>query len=226
MYSKGMAADGSRQNSETRVEEAKPKRVRDPEARRAAILAAARSVFAERGYAKATIREIAGRAGVTHGLLVMHFSTKERLFLAAVPGAEDLADTVPGDRESLPERVARAYVARMESADGAEPFIALVRSAAVDQDAAKALLQAMRDKSVEGFREAVNGPDAAQRVDMLGAYMIGVTFNRYLLADGPLATMSTEELIGYLTPTIETILLGHHGPAHASPSPAGAATRA
>jgi DNA-binding transcriptional regulator YbjK len=72
----------------------------------AAILAAARSVLAERGYERATIREIARRAGVTHGLVVMHFATKEQLFLQAVPGTRDLEVHVRGDRAGLAERVA------------------------------------------------------------------------------------------------------------------------
>jgi AcrR family transcriptional regulator len=213
-----MVANGSSQIAGADVPETKPKRVRNPEARRATILAAARSVFAERGYTSATIREIARRAGVTHGLLVLHFSTKEQLFLAAMPGADDLAENVPGDREGLPERIARAYVSRMETAGGAEPFIALVRSAAVDQDTAKVLLQSMRERSIEGFRQALDGSDFAERIDLLGALTIGVTFNRYLLADGPLATMSAEELIEYLTPTIASILLGDTERHHTSPS--------
>jgi AcrR family transcriptional regulator len=213
-----VVAKGSRQVAGAEVPEAKPKRMRNPEVRRATILAAARSVFAERGYTSATIREIARRAGVTHGLLVLHFSSKEQLFLAAMPGAEDLPENVPGDREGLPERIARAYVSRMETTGGAEPFIALVRSAAVDQDTAKGLLQSMRERSIEGFRDALDGSDLAERIDLLGALTIGVTFNRYLLADGPLALMSAEELIEHLTPTIATILLGDAGRDHTNPS--------
>ncbi|GII55912.1 TetR family transcriptional regulator [Planotetraspora thailandica] len=187
------------------------KRVRDPEARRAAILAAARTVFAERGYAKATIREIAQRAEVTHGLVVMHFSTKEKLFLAAVPGTRDLADSVQGDVEGLAGRVARSYVARMESADSADPFIALVRSAAADQHSAKALLRAMREESVNAYRAVLEGSDVPLRVDLVGAHLIGVTFSRYVLADGPIAAMSPEELTHYLTMSLRGILLGCPG---------------
>ncbi|MEU6039064.1 TetR family transcriptional regulator [Actinomadura sp. NPDC047616] len=204
-----MVSDTSRQSA--RHPAPKKKRVRDPEARRAAILAAARSVFAERGYAKATIREIAQRAGVTHGLVVLHFSTKEQLFLAAVPGPRDLADSVQGDAAGLAERVARAYVARMESADGADPFIALIRSAAADQDAAKALLRAMREESVNAYGTVLDRPDVPQRVDLVGAHLIGVTFSRYVLADGPLAAMSPEELTRYLTMTLAGILQGTPG---------------
>ncbi|WP_158843942.1 TetR/AcrR family transcriptional regulator [Saccharothrix deserti] len=184
----------------------KRKRVRDPEGRRVAIIGAARSVFAERGYAKATIREIARRAEVTHGLVMLHFSSKEQLFLAAVPGTRDLADSVKGDVEGLAARVARAYVERMESADSADPFVALLRSAATDQDAAKALLRAMREESLGAYRTVLDSPDVAERVDLLGAYLIGVTFSRYVLADGPLAAMSADKLTRHLTSTLHGVL--------------------
>jgi hypothetical protein len=35
-----------------------------------------------------------------------------------------------------------------------------------------------------------------------------VTFSRYVLADGPLAAMSTERLTAHLTGTLRAILLG------------------
>lgn len=45
----------------------------------AAILAAATDLFAERGPAATSIRDIAARAGVNHGLVFRHFGTKEQL---------------------------------------------------------------------------------------------------------------------------------------------------
>ncbi|MFF4402704.1 ScbR family autoregulator-binding transcription factor [Streptomyces sp. NPDC001480] len=46
---------------------------------RRAVIEAAASVFAERGYATATIAEILERAGVTKGALYFHFESKEAL---------------------------------------------------------------------------------------------------------------------------------------------------
>lgn len=80
MYIKGVSSEPPSAPAVVR------KRVRAPEVHREAILEAARAAFAERGYTRATIREIAGRAGVTHGLVMRHFGSKEQLFLAAVPG--------------------------------------------------------------------------------------------------------------------------------------------
>src|SRR4051812_45798309 len=88
---------------------------RDPEGHRQAILEAARTCFGERGFARATVRDIAGRAGVTHGLVLRQFGSKEQLFLAAVPGHRELDATIAGDRETLPERVAHGFVDRMEA---------------------------------------------------------------------------------------------------------------
>jgi AcrR family transcriptional regulator len=184
------------------------KRTRNPEASRAAILDAARAAFAERGYARATIREIAQRAGVTHGLVMRHFSSKEQLFIAAMPGSRDLENLMPGTPETLPDRIAHAFVDRMEHADGNDPFIALIRSAASDEHAATNLYLTMRERGIESYRALITGPDAEERVDLLGAYLIGVTFSRYVIKKGPLAEMPAERLVRHLARTLRDILLG------------------
>ncbi|MEZ4291120.1 MAG: helix-turn-helix domain-containing protein [Myxococcota bacterium] len=48
------------------------------------IVAAALEVFAQKGFAAASTREIASRVGVNHGLIPDYFRTKERLWQAAV----------------------------------------------------------------------------------------------------------------------------------------------
>ncbi|GAA3841409.1 MULTISPECIES: TetR/AcrR family transcriptional regulator [Streptomyces] len=55
-------------------------------ARREEIVRAARDSFAERGYTKASLRDIAERAGITHAGLLHHFRNKDELL------AEVLAD--------------------------------------------------------------------------------------------------------------------------------------
>jgi AcrR family transcriptional regulator len=52
---------------------------RNPERTRAAIFDAARDVFVERGYAGASIRSIAERAGITHGTIYLYFRDKDDL---------------------------------------------------------------------------------------------------------------------------------------------------
>ncbi|MFC4015177.1 TetR family transcriptional regulator [Nonomuraea purpurea] len=183
---------------------------RDPEGHRAAILEAARHTFAERGYARTTLREIARRAGVTHGLISRHFSSKERLFLAAVPGNRDLEQVAAGDPATLPERIAHGFVQRMETDAVNDPLVALVRSAASDERAAAHLLVAMQERSLTVYRSVLSpnvpGDDLDTRVALLGAQLIGVTFSRYIARTEPLASMSPDELTAHLTRTLRHIL--------------------
>jgi AcrR family transcriptional regulator len=62
-------------------------------ATRQALLAAGRSLFADRGFAGASQEDIVERAGVTRGALSHHFGTKQGLFLAVL---EDVQGDVAG----------------------------------------------------------------------------------------------------------------------------------
>jgi AcrR family transcriptional regulator len=180
---------------------------RDPEGHRQAILDAARSCFGERGFARATVREIASRAGVTHGLVLRQFGSKEQLFLAAVPGHRELDAVIDGDPGTLPERVAHAYVERMENGAATDPLVVLLRSIASDQQAAAMLYSAMEESSIRAYRKVVDGDDIAVRVAMLGAQLIGVTVNRYIARTGPLAELPAAALTDHLARVLRHILL-------------------
>jgi AcrR family transcriptional regulator len=181
--------------------EGPPKRRRNPEASRAAILEAARAVFTERGYARGTIREIAQRAGVTHGLVMRHFGSKERLIIAALPGPRVLAAVVPGDPATLPERIAEAFMRETESAGSEPAAVALIRSAASGEAVAMPLYAAMQNEIIETFRPAL-GPGSEVYAVLLSSLFIGVIFGRHVARTGMLAELTRDELQAYLVPAI------------------------
>ncbi|MEU6352941.1 TetR/AcrR family transcriptional regulator [Streptomyces sp. NPDC047072] len=75
-------------------------------ARKAEIVRAARDSFAERGYAKASLRDIAERAGITHAGLLHHFRNKDEL-LAEVLADRDAEEWRQGLRQvDGPDRLA------------------------------------------------------------------------------------------------------------------------
>jgi Tetracyclin repressor-like, C-terminal domain len=114
---------------------------------------------------------------------------------------------VAGDPALLPERVATAYVDRMEKSADSDPLVALLRSAASNVDAATRLYAAMQENSIALYEGILPGEDLAARVELLGAQLIGVTFSRYIARTGRLAQMSPAELRAHLIPVLRAILL-------------------
>lgn len=79
---------------------------------RGLLLEAAAAVFAEAGYAHASLTDISRRAGVSSGALHFHFSTKQDLAQAvedaAVAAVDELTGTVPGGAGRTLEALAEA----------------------------------------------------------------------------------------------------------------------
>jgi len=78
-------------------------RVVDKEERRRSLLVAAKAAFTERGFAAATVEDMARRAGVSKGLLYAYFADKEDLlfsvldadFTEALEQMREMAETHP-----------------------------------------------------------------------------------------------------------------------------------
>jgi AcrR family transcriptional regulator len=77
----------------TESTDVKDKRVAQGATTRAALVAAGRELFGERGYADTATDEVVARAGVTKGALYHHFRGKEDLFRAVVEQVQqDVSD--------------------------------------------------------------------------------------------------------------------------------------
>ncbi|BDZ66430.1 TetR/AcrR family transcriptional regulator [Agromyces mangrovi Wang et al. 2018] len=97
---------GDMDGSTTTVGTARPNR-RGPyantAARRAEIVRAALASFAEHGYERASLRDIAARANLTHAALLRHFASKDDLLLAALAQRD-------ADDEELARRIMQSKV--------------------------------------------------------------------------------------------------------------------
>jgi AcrR family transcriptional regulator len=143
------------------------------DARREAILEAARPVFGGRGYHAATTREIAAAAGVSEALLYQHFPGKSDLFLAVV------------------ERCAADLEARLKSAlEGDDPLGGAVRAyfdfvaeeadlyriffrQALQEEAFQRLYRRYSARLLELFTEGL-GRERSPRTEVLGRALAGM----------------------------------------------------
>src|ERR687890_2439282 len=93
-----------------------PRRGRRPGApdTRATILDAARTAFAQKGFAGTTIRAVATAAGVDAALVHHYFGTKDDLFLAALELPVDprvaLAPAIAAGPDGAGERMLRVFL--------------------------------------------------------------------------------------------------------------------
>ncbi|HEX6483408.1 MAG TPA: TetR/AcrR family transcriptional regulator [Ktedonobacteraceae bacterium] len=104
-----------------------PKVVED---RREQIIDAAMHVFAQKGFARATNKDIAREAGITAGLIYHYFESKEALLKAIIEGRSPLRliNTLPPQALALPPEVfLRFMIMQVLSILEEENFIQLIR---------------------------------------------------------------------------------------------------
>jgi AcrR family transcriptional regulator len=178
---------------------------------RAALLDAARTVFAERGYDGATVRTIAERAGVDPAMVNHWFGGKEPLFVAALdlpadPGAI-IGEALPGDPEHLAERII-GRVLRVWDETGAAQLATLLQSIA-SHEVAASLLREFIGRVLVGKVLSTVAPDRPElRASLAGSQMFGLAFVRYVLKVEPLASADHATIIAAVAPNLQRYLTG------------------
>ena len=183
------------------------RRTRDPERNRQAVLSAARQLFAAQGYDAVSIRAIAAEAGVTAGLVMSYFGTKDALFREVVGGGAGIGTDVTALAEVGPERLAQAlahaYLERWDQMAPDDPWPALIRSALTHPPSA-AMLRAVLEKQVSApLTRLLDGcPTADASAALVRSILFGVIMERYLFAHEPARSVPTPEL----EPALATVL--------------------
>jgi AcrR family transcriptional regulator len=171
-------------------------RRRDSAATRAALLAAAQELFAERGFERATVRDIAARAGVNQALLFRYFGNKDELFRAAITdrGRRTLAE---GPADGLLARMLARALQPEDAVTQGYWLQAALRSTGDDQGA-----EAIRAELGEGYLRALStltdAPDAELRADLLLAWLLGIGLMRSVHKQDPLAGADPAAVAGHV----------------------------
>lgn len=178
----------------------------DPEGNRRAVLDAARRLFGAHGYQGVGVRAIAAEAGVTPGLVMSYFGTKDGLFREAVAGGtgvtHDVLGTSGGD---LPAALARAYLDRWDRLPSDDPWPALIRSAVSHPPSAQVLRDILEKQVGEPLARLLGDTAGADvRAAMIRSVLFGVIMERYVFAHEPAASVPTEELAPALADVLAT----------------------
>jgi AcrR family transcriptional regulator len=171
----------------------------------AAILEAARELFAEVGFERTTIRAVAARASVDPALVMQHFGNKEALFAAATRWPGEHERIVDATSDTLATAALDDLMAHFEQAEDREGAVALMRNCLTHPTA----LQVMRDEVMSQRQAAVagklGGPDAELRAGLFAACMVGLGMARYLIKLEPVASASPEDLHRLMEPVLRAL---------------------
>lgn len=175
---------------------------------RETILAAARELFAEKGYDGASLRAIARAAGVDPALVHHFFGTKEGVFIEAMRFPVDPAVLLPRIMAAPPERLgetmARTFLSVWRDPERRAPILAMLRSAMTNERAA-VLLREFLGSAL--FARAGAATDVPQlRLQAAAGQLIGMMILRYVLCVEPLASASEDEMVELVAPALQGYL--------------------
>jgi AcrR family transcriptional regulator len=169
---------------------------------RAAILAAARERFGTDGYERATIRAIAADAAIDPAMVMRYYGSKDKLFAAAAEFDVRLPDFTDVPPQRLGEAMARHLIERWEADD---TLRVLLRTAVTNEVAAERMREVFAGQLAPTLRKlALDEP--AVRAGLAATQALGFALCRYILGFAPIVTMSAEDAVAWLGPTLTRYL--------------------
>jgi AcrR family transcriptional regulator len=181
---------------------------RDERRRRteAAILDAARELFADGGFERTTIRAVGARAGVDPALVMQYFGNKEGLFAAATRWPGEHQRILSATSDTLPAAAIEDLLAHFEEGDDAEAAVALMRSCLTHPSAMAAMRDDVMSERKEAVAAALDGDDVELRAGLFAACMVGLGMARYLIKMEPVASASSADLHRLMGPVLRALV--------------------
>jgi AcrR family transcriptional regulator len=182
-----------------------------PSNTREEILAAARQLFARRGYQATTMRAIAAEAGVNAALVHHYYGSKEQLLVAAMNLPLNPADAIrelrdAGPRDQLGERLVRFFVRTWRDPQTGQPLQALLRASASSDAGAATMREFVENVMLARLSTLLGIP----RLRLAGGFaqLVGFALAGTVIRIEPLASASEDELVALLAPSIQRYVDG------------------
>jgi len=175
------------------------------EGTRRAILQAARSMFAARGYEQTTIRAVAAQAGVDASMIMRYFQSKEGLFTAAVTTDLQVPELCSVPSSQRGELLVRYFVERWEGPEADDKLIALLRTAVTSDSIAGQVQAILGQRLTERVAEVDEGR-APLRSALIATQLLGLALCRNILRFEPLASLPADEVVAAVAPSVDRYL--------------------
>lgn len=178
-----------------------------PDEVRVTVVDTARAMFRARGYVGTTMRGVAAAAGLAPEVVRRYYDNKETLFAAVLQLPTDPATAVPRllapGLDGMGERLARFVLDDLGDPRTREGLVTMLQSGAAAGRMAGPVAEFLQEAVVDRVVRAIGVPDARLRVNLITSFLLGVAVSRFMLNLEPIASMSEDDLIQVIAPTIQ-----------------------
>jgi AcrR family transcriptional regulator len=181
---------------------------------RGEIVDAAKRVFAEKGYDKASLRAVAREAGVDPALVHHYFDGKASLFVAAMALPFDprqVGARAPAEGASLGAGIITGFLTMWDKAESTgSSFSSCVAAMAVSPSVADSMREFVAER-VWTHNPVKEGESAAltrRRRALVSSQLMGLALTRYIMRIAPLSTATPGHIARWAGPTLDRYLFG------------------
>ena len=96
------------------------------------------------------------------------------------------------------------------ASDPNSPMAVLLRTSLTSEDAAEILRSHITSQAVDSLAATIDSPDARLRAALVGAVLMGIASQRYLLRMPDLADADVEDILRLVTPLLRTLIDPNH----------------
>jgi len=178
---------------------------------RAAIVDAARPLFADLGFSGTSMRKVAAEAGVDPALVHHYFDSKEDLFLASLDVPFDprmlLAVVAEGGPDGAGERLLTTFFSIWDDEANRLPLLTIARGV-LEPGGQRLLRDGFIGVVIVPVVSALGVDQPERRAALLASQIIGLVLTRYVLEVEPLASAPPELLVATYAPVVQRYLTG------------------
>ena len=183
-------------------------KTRKSERTRAAILKAAQELFADFGYERTTVRDIAARAVIDPAMVMRYFGSKEELFAQATVFDLRLPDLTKTERSQIGDTLIRHFLALWEGALSKGTLTILLRASASNEGAAAKMRNIFAGQVTPMLAEVTDRAEVATRAGLVASQLLGLALCRYVLKVPPVVAMQPELIVKCVGPALQQHITG------------------
>ena len=175
---------------------------------RAQILTAAKLLFSEQGYDGTTIRDVAAKASIDPAMVIRYFHTKDELFARAATIELKLPSIGTIDPATVGDVLIRRFLEVWEGSAESRGMTILLRSASSNEFAANKVREVFSAQVRQAMASVGSPVDAGLRAGLVSRQLLGLAMCRYILQLPPVVSMSRDEIIRSIGPTLQSYVTG------------------